>query len=48
MQSQQTILMPATPPTGHRIRLAARALAGLAVFALPVAIALVVLAMLLV
>jgi hypothetical protein len=47
MQPNQTILMPAAPPAGHRIRLALRAAAGLAVFAAPVAAALLLLAVLL-
>jgi hypothetical protein len=48
MHSQQTILMPATPPTGHRLRLALRTVAGVAMIALPLAVALVILAILLV
>jgi len=48
MHSQQTILMPATPPTGHRLRLALRTFAGVAMIALPLAVALVILAILLV
>jgi hypothetical protein len=47
MQPNQTILMPATPPAGHRVRLAMRAALGVAVFALPPAIALLLLAVLL-
>jgi hypothetical protein len=39
--------MPATPPAGHRVRLAMRASARLAVFALPLVVALLLLAVLL-
>jgi len=39
--------MPATPPAGHRIRLAFRATAGVALLAVPAAVALVLLAVLL-
>jgi hypothetical protein len=39
MQQHQTILMPAAPPTGHRIRLLLRSAAGLGLLAVPVAVA---------